>query len=125
MKSLSQALQLYLEANESYPPKGIWMDELSKYLRAADLPAEEQEKKLKCPDLVSKDSDAYGYAYNGQISEKWTDEVLNPETTPAIYDSTKTERNAYDETPFASLPNPPREGGNNVIWADGHVNKKK
>jgi len=125
LKSLSQALKFYLEANDSYPPKEVWMDELSKYLRAADLPAKEQEKKLKCPDLAASDASAYGYAYNGQISEKWSDEVPNPKKIPAIYDSKKTERNAYDEEPFASLPNPPRHGGNNVIWADGHVSEKR
>lgn len=125
LKSLSQALKLYLEANDSYPPKEVWMDELGKYLRAADLPAEEQQKKLRCPDLAAINPSAYGYAYNGQLSGQWSDEVPNREKTPAIYDSAKMEKNAYDEIPFASLPNPPREGGNNVIWADGHVSKKR
>ncbi len=125
MKNLSSALQLYMEANDNYPPAEVWMDELSNYLRTDDLTPGDQQKKLQCPDLARTDPNAYGYAYNAQIAEKWTDEIEDPANTPAIYDSTKTGRNAHDKLPFESLPKTPREGGNNVIWADGHVSPVK
>lgn len=120
LNELSTALRLYLESEGAYPPAEEWMDRLSIYLRSADLDKADQQKKLRCPDLRSA-PDAYGYAYNADLAGKAANEVLNKERTPVIYDSNQTARNAYDLAPFASLPKTPRQGGNNVLWADGHA----
>ena len=118
LKELSASLMLYLESNDAYPPADRWMDEISLYLHAGDLSEEDQQKKLRCPDL-EYDEDVYGYAFNSELSSVWADEVEDPADTPVIYDSENLERNAHD--PFTSLPKEPRAGGNNAIWADGSV----
>ncbi|MCH8275609.1 MAG: hypothetical protein IH851_12555 [Armatimonadetes bacterium] len=118
LKELSAGLMLYLESNDAYPPADRWMDEISLFLHAGDLSEEDQQKKLRCPDLEYAE-DVYGYAFNSELSSVWAHEVEDPAETPVIYDSDNLERNASD--PFTSLPEEPRAGGNNAIWADGSV----
>lgn len=122
LKSLGQALNLYLQANDAYPPADRWMDELILYLHADDITRESQKRKLACPDVGES---AFGYAFNGEISSLWSDEVQNPAETPAIYDSEQTKWNAHDAKPLDSLPKRERKSGNNVLYADGRVQRVK
>lgn len=116
LKQLGAAFALYLDANGAYPPADKWMDEITLYLRAGDLPKEEQEKKLRCPDLPYH-PDTYGYALFRSLSGKWADEIPEPEKQVVVFDSSNLSRNANDD--LESLPNPPRHGGNNALYADG------
>lgn len=120
LKAMGVALTIYLDANDAYPPKESWADEIENYMRTADMDPEETRKKLKAPQFADA-KDQYGFAYNGELSSRWRDEVSSPAETPCIYDSTKTERNAFDQTPLESLPSEPREGGNAILFADGHA----
>lgn len=122
LKSVGQALNLYLQANDAYPPAGRWMDELILYLHADDITRESQKRKLACPEVGDGES-AFGYAFNGELSSLWSDEVTDPAETPTIYDSDKMEWNAFDAKPLDSLPKQERKSGNNVLYADGHVRR--
>lgn len=124
LKSLGQALNLYLQANDAYPPADRWMDELILYLHADDITQESQKRKLACPDVGDGES-AFGYAFNGEISSLWSDEVQSPAETPAVYDSDKLEWNAHDAKALDSLPKRERKSGNNVLYADGHVHREE
>ncbi|MEW5883884.1 MAG: hypothetical protein AB1725_06645 [Armatimonadota bacterium] len=120
LKSVGQALNLYLQANDAYPPADRWMDELILYLHADDITRESQKRKLACPEVGDGES-TFGYAFNGEISSLWSDEVENPADTPALYDSEKLDWNAFDEKALDSLPKKERESGNNAVYADGHA----
>lgn len=120
LKQVGQALELYFEANEAYPPADRWMDELVLYMHADNIEQETQKRKFACP-AVGDGENTFGYAFNGEIGTKWIDEVEDHANTPAIYDSTKLTWNAYDEVALESLPNPPRHRVNNILYADGHV----
>ncbi|MCL6623135.1 MAG: hypothetical protein K6T17_00780 [Fimbriimonadales bacterium] len=122
LKQLGSAFALYLEAEGAYPPAEKWMDEISRYLRAGDLPKEEQEKKLRCPDLPY-DPNTYGYAFFRSLSGKWKDEIPEPENQVVVFDSTNLSRNANDD--LESVPDPPRPGGNNALYADGRAGPVK
>ncbi len=118
LKQLGSAFALYLDAEGAYPPAERWMDEISRYFRAGDLPPEEQEKKLRCPD-VPYDPNAYGYAFFRSLSGKGVDEIPHPERQVVVFDSANLSRNASDD--LESLPNPPRRGANNALYADGRA----
>lgn len=118
LAEISKALSLYIESEGAYPPKDEWMDKLLLFMRADDMAKEEQIKKLVAPGSAEGE---FGYAFNGEIAGKWASEIEDPGKTPVIYDSSKLRRNAYDERPFESLPSPPRNGENMVLWADGRV----
>jgi hypothetical protein len=120
LKAVGTALSIYLETNDCYPPKDRWVDELEKYMHTADMDDSETRKKLRAPEYENT-TDKYGFALNGQLSSKSKSEIKDPEKTPCIYDSTKTERNAYDDSPLESLPDPPRANGNAAVYADGHA----
>lgn len=120
LKQVGQALNLYLEANDAYPPADRWMDELVLYMHADNVVQETQKRKFACP-VVGDGETRFGYAFNGEIGTKWSDELAQPAETPAAYDSTQLQWNAHDPTALASLPNPPRHGQNNIVYADGHA----
>lgn len=124
LKLVGTALSLYLESNDCYPPAERWVDELEKYLHVADMDDKESRKKLRAPEFADS-KDQYGFAFNGELSKKWRDEVKSPASVPAIYDSSKTERNAFDSKPLESLPNPEHGGGNAILYADGHAEPAK
>lgn len=118
LRQIGAALQLYTDAEGAYPPSEEWMDKLLLYMRADDMPKQEQLKKFEAPGVSVGE---YGYAFNGTLGSKWAFEVEEPEKTPVVYDSHKLEWNAYDKSPLESLPDPPRNGANQVLWADGNV----
>ncbi|MFN8138260.1 MAG: hypothetical protein U0R49_00515 [Fimbriimonadales bacterium] len=120
LKFVGTALSLYLESNDCYPPAEKWVDEIEKYLHVADMDDKESRKKLRAPEFADSKNE-YGFAFNAELSRKWRDEVKDPASVPAIYDSTKTERNAFDPKPLESMPTPEREGGNAIVFADGHA----
>lgn len=124
LKAVGQALNIYLEANGAYPPAERWMDELILYLHADDVTRESQKRKLACPEVGDGET-SFGYAFNGELSSLWSDEVSNPAETPAIYDSNKLEWNAHDEAALESLPQKERKSGNNAVFADGHAGPVK
>ncbi|MER3413761.1 MAG: hypothetical protein C4340_01785 [Armatimonadota bacterium] len=124
LKSLGQAQNLYLEANDAYPPAERWMDELILYLHADDITRESQKRKLACPDVGDGET-TFGYAFNGEISSLWSDKVQNTAATAVIYDSEKLDWNAFDAKALDSLPKKERKTGNNALFADGHAGRVK
>lgn len=122
LKQLGSAFALYLDAEGAYPPAERWMDEISRYLRAGDLPEEEREKKLRCPDLPY-DPNTYGYALFHSLSGKGPEDLPGPEKQVVVFDSDNLSRNATGD--LNSLPDPPRSGGNNALYADGRVEPLK
>jgi hypothetical protein len=118
LRQIGAALQLYTDAEGAFPPSAEWMDKLLLYMRADDMPKHEQLKKFEAPGVGTGE---YGYAFNGTLGSKWAFEVEEPEKTPVVYDSWKLEWNAFDKSPLESLPDPPRNGENQVLWADGSV----
>lgn len=117
LKVLGQAMKTYVEAEGAFPPAETWMDALAVYLHTDDMKPEEQVKKLKRPEF-EESPDKYGFAYNGAVAGKTPDEFKDLANTPLIYDSERTERNAYDDTPLKSaLPN------GAVLYADGVVSR--
>ncbi len=118
LQQMGVALRLYIDSEGALPPKEVWMDRLLLYLRSDDMTKEEQLKKFRAPGVVPGE---FGYAMNGELSSIFEYEIEDTSKAPAIYDSSKTHRNAFDDTAFESLPDPPREGGNLVLWVDGGV----
>ncbi|KAA0228683.1 MAG: hypothetical protein AKCLJLPJ_00457 [Fimbriimonadales bacterium] len=117
LKVLGQAMKTYMEAEGAYPPAERWMDALAVYLHTDDMKPEEQAKKLKRPEFEDS-ADEYGFAYNGTVAGKTADQLEDLASTPLLYDSEKTKRNAYDDTPLESaLPN------GAVLYADGSVSR--
>ncbi|MBA3726577.1 MAG: hypothetical protein H0W86_09015 [Armatimonadetes bacterium] len=110
LRRVGKALDLYHEADAAFPPADAWMDRVEQYLRAGDMEKTEAAKFLKCPDLAT----GYGYAFNAAGKRGAAD-------LPLVYDTDKTERNAFDANGPQSFPPSPR---NNVLWADGHVSSK-
>lgn len=133
LKMMSTGVMMYaMDYDEKYPPATIWMDTLPPYISSAGS-QRPLEKILRCPSATAKSAEAYGYAYNSALSRLSMEKLTEPQSTPMIYDSHKTEKNATDKVQSAA--NPPRHTGrghddqygkgNNFAYADGHVHLNK
>lgn len=93
LKAIYQGMMLYHESEGQFPLAEGWMDAIANRLKSNDLEKGEAEKKLIRPDLAGT-SGAFGYAMNESTSGKYKDDVADPGTTPLIYESKQTARNA-------------------------------
>lgn len=113
LRRIGKAIDLYFESEAALPPAGQWMDRVAQYLRAADMDRSESAKVLHCPDVAA----GFGYAMSAEA-------VKGKQDAPLIYDSEKTERNAFDRKALQSIPKRHRPSGNNILWADGHTSAR-
>jgi hypothetical protein len=112
LRAMGKAFDLYYEAEAQYPPAQDWMDRVSAYLRVADRPESESQRILRCPDL----DEGYGYAFNAKAQKG--------APAPLVYDSSKSDKNAFDAGMPYSFPKSPRKSGTNILWTDGRVGRK-
>ena len=106
----------------TYPPALTWMDSVEAL--------QPDDGIFRCPMMQQSDIFAYGYAFNSSLGQVPLTAVLKPSQTPLVFDSARTRKNANDQV--TSLPDPPRHRGpspgrpgqtwgNNIVYADGHV----
>jgi len=96
-----------------------WDDRLPAKEAWVDLTVERTKSytAYRCP---SARTDGFSYSYNAILSKSRTDRFAYPAETPIAYDSTSTNKNAYDYV--TSLPPEGRHNGRNaMVHLDGHV----
>jgi hypothetical protein len=119
LRALFQATQLYYEANEAMPGADYWMDDLSLYVKTADLKKGEAVKKFVNPRMPAGEG-VFGYAFNATLGGAWMENIEDPAATPLIFESKDTEWNANGD-PKALQPDPELSGGNHAVTVDGNV----
>lgn len=127
MRQLSEAMKMYMESADAYPPSGQWMDELARYVKAGDMEESEAWKRFHCPAVSDGTGDSFGYAMNGALSSKLRPLQKNKKewdaakSTMVLFDATDLSKNA-NGNPKKLLPAPGRHSGkNNILFGDGHV----
>ena len=121
LQSVYNAFEQYAELNDKLPDAAKWQDDTD---FTARIP---QDEWLHCPTVSNRHDDKFGYALNETVTGKKLNlngkplkSLPNAATTPLLYDSTNTAKNAHDAV--TSLPRPGRHGGrNNILYLDGHV----
>jgi hypothetical protein len=96
LKAIYQAMSLYHESEGQFPDASGWMDAMQNRLESNDLKKGEAKKKLIRPDLIGQ-ADQYGYSMNDAASAKYKDDIKDPSTTPLIYESKETTKNAHGD----------------------------
>lgn len=114
LKAIYQAMEIYHESEGQYPDADAWMDAIQNRIKTNDLKRGEEQKKLIRPDLLGQDG-KFGYAMNSAASGKYKDDIPDPSTTPLIYESKETGKNANGD------PKENREGL--AIAVDGAILK--
>ena len=107
VKGLATGLVLYSFDNDDRFPESRWTDTIDPYVGLS-------REIIKSPSLPAS---AFGYAFNEDLLGVATTSLDASSAVPMVFDSDLTGRNATG--PYL-LPNPPRRGGNNVGYADGH-----
>lgn len=115
LKAIYQAMMLYHESEGQFPEANGWMDAIDNRISSNDLKKGEEKKKLIRPDLIGQEGN-YGYAMNPVASAKYKDDVKDPSTTPLIFESKETVRNANGD------PEKSRDGL--AISVDGTILKQ-
>lgn len=115
LKAIYQAMMLYHESEGQFPEASGWMDAIGNRISSNDLKKGEEKKKLIRPDLLGQDG-KFGYAMNPAASAKYKDDVKDPSTTPLIFESKETARNANGD------PEKSRDGL--AISVDGTILKQ-
>jgi prepilin-type processing-associated H-X9-DG protein len=117
LREQDQATLLYAGDHDGVGPPTAWMDALLPSLK-------DNEDLLHCPAAQKADRSAYGYVFNSELVGRQLTTVKKGATTPLIFDSTSTGRNAVGG--IDTLPDPPRHGGtNSIAYADGHASSKR
>ena len=113
IKQYASGIRMYAADNdETLPFAQGWMDATVSY--GCD------PWKLRCPSVVPRGRDAYGYAFDRGLSHKKVSDVENPAQEVDIFDSNSWMRNAVADP--SSLPSSGRHmGRNNVGYVDGHT----
>jgi prepilin-type processing-associated H-X9-DG protein len=118
LKQMGTALLMYvMDYDERLPAPRKWMDAVSLYLK--------NEDSFHCPTARKSDSGAYGYAFEQGVRGRLLAEIASHLTTPTVFDSTSTARNATG--PFAATVCRPgrHDSGNYIGFVDGHVKHVK
>jgi hypothetical protein len=118
LRALHTGLMLYHDSEGQFPFGSGWMDAVLPRIGAGDMKKEESAKKLVHPMFWPPNGKEFGYAFNDSCSEKYIEDIEDPERTPLVFDSSDTGRNAHGD-PSNLLPNPPREGGNQGVSVSG------
>ncbi len=121
LQSVYNAFEQYAELNDKLPDAAKWQDDTDFTSR---IP---QDEWLHCPAVSNRHDDKFGYALNDAVAGKKLNlngkplkSLPNAATTPLLYDSANTNKNAHDAV--TSMPRPGRHGGrNNILYLDGHV----
>ncbi len=114
LKSLYTAFLLYAQDWDALPPAKDWMGN-------EDIVGKVQKDEwLHNPAVSNRTDDKFGYAYNQNVAEqKLNGKPLNAQpdasTTPLIYESSKTEKSAFDKFESAN---------GLVLYLDGTVKPK-
>jgi hypothetical protein len=119
LKNIHSALMLYHDSEGFFPSADDWMDEALLRMQAADLKEGEARKKVAHPQFWDQE-DAYGYAFNESVAEKYIDEIENPDETFLVFDSSDLSRNASGSVAELA-PEPARPGGNQGITVGGDI----
>jgi hypothetical protein len=96
LKSLYTAFSLYAQDWDALPPAKDWMsneDWVSKV---------QKDEWLHNPAISNRTDDKFGYAYNEAVAEKELkgkplNEQPDAANTPLVYESSKTEKSAFDK----------------------------
>lgn len=121
LKAIYTAMKIYEESEGAFPDSAHWMDAIQSRMVVSDMTDAEAAKKLVTPSLVGK-PDQYGYAMNAEASGKFSGDLAP--STPLIFDSSDTKRNAAG-SPDALSPKPPRAEQNMGISVNGKLLKLK
>lgn len=110
--TLATAMAAYTNDHDDvYPPTNRWMDALAPYV---------PDQNAFISPAIANRADEYGYAFNSILAGINTHEVMNPDTTVMLFDSTFLQRNATATT--FSLPDPPRyDVSNTIAYASGRI----
>ncbi|MFW5697472.1 MAG: hypothetical protein ACOCX1_02805 [Fimbriimonadaceae bacterium] len=119
LENIHRALTLYHDSEGFFPSADDWMDEALLRMQAADLKEGEARKKVAHPQFWDQE-DAYGYAFNESLAEKFKGEIDNPDDTFLVFDSSDLGRNASG-TVEELAPDPARPGGNQGITVSGEI----
>jgi len=116
VKQLATGQLMYAaDWNDRLPSNIDWSDAIKPYVKGDDL---FHHPRMEGSLELSKD--AYGYAFNSDVSMQDTEKMLSPEQVPMLFDSVNYSRNASD--PMLTLPVPGRhKGKNNFGYVDGHA----
>lgn len=115
LKQLALGVTMYTVDNDDrFPGRDVWMDATSSYIK--------NDAVFHCPDVVDESNSTYGYAFDGKLSFAAMPKE-GADKAPLVFDSVNLGRNASGG--LDSMPNPPRPGGGNVGYADGHVKTKR
>jgi hypothetical protein len=111
---LTEAMFAYTaDHDDVYPPAGQWMDGLEPYVGSANTFVSPAVPK-------SHVGRGFGYAFNFELAGLKTFQVMSPDTTVLLFDSTFLGRNTT-ATAF-SLPDPPRyDVSNTIAYASGRI----
>lgn len=122
LRKVGVALQTYaVDHDGCFPPAESWID-ASWSLGAKKDPENESESIFRCPTISKKRTGEYGYAFFDDLGLKPRSQLVDPKTTPMVFDSDLMSRNAHSGV--ESLPKVPRHRSgrsNNVLAADGHA----
>lgn len=120
LKAIHTALMLYHDSEGQFPSARGWMDAVKPRLKTNDLKPEEALKKLRNPTIQPPGEDVYGYAMNVAVSQKYKDDLKDPDSTILVFDSKDTRWNAFGD-PMKDAADPPRPGGNQAVTVGGKV----
>jgi prepilin-type processing-associated H-X9-DG protein len=119
LEQLDRAVRLYQDDhNGRFPPAATWRQSLAKYLPDAQIFRCPADRDLKHPS---------SYAFNPHLSGLDGAALSNPSAVVALFETASPDA---DPTDPASWPTPGRHRlpgggfGNNVAYADGHVDTK-
>lgn len=121
LKAMHMAMMLYHESEGAFPDSSGWMEAVEPRIQVNDMTKSENFKKMISPEFL-KEKGKYGYAMNDAASQKYKDDISEPDTTPLIFDSSDLARNAHG-TPETLLPSPPRNGRNQGVSISGQILK--
>ena len=107
VKRLALGLIVYSADNDDKLPQSAWTDTVTPYLGLG-------RELIKSPSLPAGE---FGYAFDQDLLGVTTTSLDTPASVPMVFDSNLTARNAVSAYAPAD---PPRPGGDNVAYADGH-----
>lgn len=117
-RHLAQGILMYAQDyDEHLPIAGKWMDASSPYVG--------NKLDFRCPGVVRRHQEGFGYGFNSDLSSRAVPTIKNPSMTPLIYDSEDRRWNATGpglrEEADARRHSYHHIGKNFYTFLDGHV----
>lgn len=106
-RQLGIAMNLYAGENDDTLPLDNWTDSLRQY--------EDDSLVYSCPVQRRMDPETFGYAFFKPVVGKKLSDIGSPNTTPLVFDSTNTAKNAVADTDTMPKPGRHDNGNANVV----------